>query len=536
MTPDVAPRRSETTPVRTTASNERATQRPRPGSGAFDLLLIVLLACALRIPTMHLSVAGDPDESSFILAGRELTQGHLPYVTYWDHKPLGSTVLIAAAMTAFGQSVVAVRALGLASVIATGWLLYFSARRVAPGRVAPLAAGLLYVAFSDRLVGASTMTEVLLAPYTACGVLLLLTLPERRGTASLAATFAVAGLSFGIATWIKYVPSIPATLAGIVALIRLLRRPEGGLRRTIGFGALFVLGLLFATLVSICVYWLRGDLDVFLDANISFAGRYTGGMQDDPRGAIFFAISQSTRVAGEIWPLLLLALGTIFPTGRAYLFREGTSYAGALLFAWTAGETLSVAAQTKFYVSQYPLLLPPLSLLSAIAIGAYARNLARPRHVERVAALTTLLVAIGPCVATLRETVAEVSHGDVPRQIAKLIDAEAHPGDATFVANYEPIIYFLARAPLPTRYAYSAALIGAHEAVIPIDAHAEIRRILDTRPKFIVLNKSWRDDPVYWDPDMMLLLEQTVARGYVQRADWKLAASKGTVALFVRSD
>jgi hypothetical protein len=43
----------------------------------------------------------------------------------------------------------------------------------------------------------------------------------------------------------------------------------------------------------------------------------------------------------------------------------------------------------------------------------------------------------------------------VPRRIADIVAAELMPGDpGLFVANHEPIIYFLARTGLPTRYAF----------------------------------------------------------------------------------
>jgi 4-amino-4-deoxy-L-arabinose transferase-like glycosyltransferase len=221
-----------------------------------DLALVALLALALRLPSASLSVFASADESAFILDAREVLLGHLPYLTFWDHKPLGSTLMIAAAMALFGQSVEVVRALGLACVVGTAWALYLIARRVWPDRLVALGAAALYVAYSTRISGIATITEILLAPFTAAGVLLLLVAAVRqRDGRDAALAWAAAGLSFGIAVWIKYVPAIPAALTGgLLLLAALLRRERGGLACAIGHGALFSVGLLPPTAASIGVY------------------------------------------------------------------------------------------------------------------------------------------------------------------------------------------------------------------------------------------------------------------------------------------
>ena len=187
--------------------------RQSPRARVVDLASIALFAIALRCLTLSTSVI-DVDEGAFVLAAREMTLGHLPYLTFWDHKPLGSTTLIAAALVAFGHSIETVRVLALACVIATAWSLHAIAWRVSPDRLTPLMAASLYIAFSTRLLGLGLMNEILLAPFTAAGVLLLLPAPERRGDLEAALRFAAAGLSFGIAVWIKYVPALPAALVG----------------------------------------------------------------------------------------------------------------------------------------------------------------------------------------------------------------------------------------------------------------------------------------------------------------------------------
>ncbi len=147
--------------------------------------------------------------------------------------------------------------------------------------------------------------------------------------------------------------------------------------------------------------------------------------------------------------------------------------------------------------------------------------------------LAVAFAAFGPVAVHARAVATALSRADVPREIAEIVAPELGPGDRVFVANYEPIIYFLAGTTLPTRFAFPVLLTGPHMSVSPVDPRAEVQRILDGRPKFIVFNTSWRDAPVPWDPELMALVERAVERDYAPRAAWTLAESMGSVQLLV---
>jgi 4-amino-4-deoxy-L-arabinose transferase-like glycosyltransferase len=138
-----------------------------------EVALVLALAFAVRAPFWEISVI-DWDESVFILQAREMLWGHLPYTTLRDIKRPGSATLIAGAMLLFGERVLAARILAFACVAATALLLRLIVREIGGSRAAGLLAAILYVAFSARLGGLVAHTEVLLAPFSAAGVLLLL--------------------------------------------------------------------------------------------------------------------------------------------------------------------------------------------------------------------------------------------------------------------------------------------------------------------------------------------------------------------------
>jgi hypothetical protein len=130
------------------------------------LLLLVLLVLFVRLPGMVPSVF-DWDENLFMLSARALLQGQFPYVAVFDNKPLGGSMLIAAAMTVLRSSVLAVRLLGCLSVAATTLLLPRFVRLLKLPPTTGLAAAILRAAFSAQLyLGQATYTELLLAPFT----------------------------------------------------------------------------------------------------------------------------------------------------------------------------------------------------------------------------------------------------------------------------------------------------------------------------------------------------------------------------------
>lgn len=100
---------------------------------------------------------------------------------------------------------------------------------------------------------------------------------------------------------------------------------------------------------------------------------------------------------------------------------------------------------------------------------------------------------------------------DTPTRIADAIRAEMRPGDVVFVANSQPVIYFLTGSPLPTRFPFPAHLTGAFGDLAGVNMDAELARVLATRPRFIV------QDIQHWygvRPEARALIAASLAAEY----------------------
>jgi hypothetical protein len=119
------------------------------------LLLITVLT---RLPFYFVDVV-DWDESTFILMGQSVLDGHLPYLELWDVKPPLAFVAYAAFIALLGKSLVAIRLAGTICVFITSWLVYSIGKYISDRRGGIFAAILFIVATALISGGQATMTE-----------------------------------------------------------------------------------------------------------------------------------------------------------------------------------------------------------------------------------------------------------------------------------------------------------------------------------------------------------------------------------------
>jgi hypothetical protein len=111
---------------------------------------------------------------------------------------------------------------------------------------------------------------------------------------------------------------------------------------------------------------------------------------------------------------------------------------------------------------------------------------------------------------------------DVPRLVADRIAISARIG-TVYVFNYEPIIYYLADAPPPTRYVLLPAEFGARELA------AEVRRIMSLRPSYIVVT----DAPLFFiPPEVQDIVQGELAKNYVLDSDFVSSLTAEHVRLY----
>jgi 4-amino-4-deoxy-L-arabinose transferase-like glycosyltransferase len=488
-----------------------------PGKWVWPPLIMLSVALVLRAASFDLSVI-DWDESMYLLQAREWLRGGWPLVATWDLHPVGGPAMVAVALLAFGESVISVRLLGLLAVFATAWILCLTVRILGGPRAVGIGAGLLYIIHTAIHAGLATNTELLFAPLT-CAALAIGVNALRYETMPSWRALIAMGLLIGWALTIKQVIFPLGCLSFALPMLPAYVRGSLSLRRGIVMAAAYALLCATPTLAFAFAYFSKGQLAAFLDGSILAPLRYVQHPIELPAVA-----KEVLKTCFSLCWLIVLALVAVARIGAPHSFRQEQS---AINFAllWVLAGCLAVAGPGQFYDHYFLILVPPLSLLAAIGAWRVAR-MGRPG----------IAVAIFACLITVTAsdlwldrfphlirlgrlseccTLGSSAKPDVPRIVAGRIAEELAPGEPIFVVNYQPIVYFLSHAALPTKVFFPVDLVGAFNFT-DVDVGVELNRVLASRPRFIVV-----------DRDRMFLVRPN-ARNVIEaklKADYSLAAT-----------
>ncbi len=122
---------------------------------AFCLLGISVL---VRFPYYFVDVI-NWDESTFILMGQSLLDGHLPYTELWDLKPPLAFTTYAFLIMLLGKNILGIRIAGTICVFLTAWLVYLVGRYIGSNSAGIFAGILTIVTVTAIDSGQATMTE-----------------------------------------------------------------------------------------------------------------------------------------------------------------------------------------------------------------------------------------------------------------------------------------------------------------------------------------------------------------------------------------
>jgi 4-amino-4-deoxy-L-arabinose transferase-like glycosyltransferase len=206
------------------------------------------LSVIIRLPFFFVDVI-NWDESTFILMGQSVLDGHLPYTELWDLKPPLLFFCYGLFICLLGKSVIAIRLAGALCVALSAWLIYLVTKSIWNRQVGILAGTLFIIGCSLLPKAQATMSEyVALVPLLAA--LALLVLKQLRlgvlfGTGFLLASAAMIRLN------LAYV----CIIVGLLVIFQKFTKGEiNFLRRGICYG----LGSFLAVMLTFIPYWVTG--------------------------------------------------------------------------------------------------------------------------------------------------------------------------------------------------------------------------------------------------------------------------------------
>jgi 4-amino-4-deoxy-L-arabinose transferase-like glycosyltransferase len=507
-------------------------QAPHPAlswrTQSFIAVIFLLLVLIPRIPTFFRSVL-DWDESLYFLMAAAWRQGHLPYTTIWDNKPIGIYAIFAVFQAIFGERIAAIRAATVVFVSLAAFTVFKITFILAnpAGRAAVLCAifaGLLFILGAFGNDGLSANTELFMAACTSLGVLAALS--GEYFTGRLVLQGGLTGLALGAAFMVKYVAvfEAPAVLFLLAASC-----PPRGIRRIL---AAALAGAALPLMLAIMVYGMANQLPLWWETSI--ASNFRRLAPPIPAGAIPAALNLQLARWGALYSLaaLLLASAAVGLTRSLWsrqLTRDRLHH--FFLAAWLLGGGVGVAVSKSFYDHYFLQLLPVLCVTAGWIIARalhYIKNWPRYRL-----GLILLLLALQPALtagAALRDAAAPVltfhnGHFAIRPDPSAVISGDINAalaartadlsGPAIYVFDGQPIIYALTRQAPPTRYVLPSVLSKNFLGhVANVDAAAEVRQILAENPIFIVRDWHPPRNPKTVNQTVYIEMDQALAARY----------------------
>lgn len=490
-------------------------------AGGFALLVL-----ALRSVTFFHSVE-NWDESLYLLMARSMLDGHTLYTEIWDHKPPGIFVLFALAQLAFGRSVLAIRIAAWLAVTASATILFLIGRRLR-SPLTGLVAGVLYATYALNDGGLASNVEIFFTPFVLALLHRVVAATARELLDRPGRALAI-GLLAGIAIQLKYVVVFDFAafaLALAPALLREARLDRPG--RLTRFVAAAAAGALAPFLLCAAIFAASGHFADYADANFAANARYVGEVGIDvPKLA--FMIVRRVREAFPLWLSVALA-----PFVLAMRRLEADTRRGIVIaLVWAAFAFLGLLAMRRMFAHYFLGLTAPLCLLAALVVCAAVESGDRTRAET---ALLLALVLLGPVLRSVEKPVSTgvrtffhrvVRHeplwGDEPAQVAAYLGPRVGAQDYLYVADYQPILYYLLPVRIPTRFVLPPHLAAEkwHD-LTGFDPEGELRAIFAKRPAFVI-EAGDGDTPFY------RILHEELARGY------ELDHTIGTVRIYRRA-
>ena len=500
------------------------------------VLLLALLVLALRAP-FWFPVVINWDESTFIIVAQSMLEGQMLYDDTWDMKPPLVFSAVAAFLSTFGKSIVAVRVGGALLVLATALFVYGIARRLTGQLVALLSAAAYVVAASLLYDGQATLSEHIAVLPLMAGLSLLVAGAPARSASAMAWRGALLGLLISAACLARL------NLAFLAIAVGLLWACHPGHQTvTSRIVALIAYGLGGMTLLgaTIVPYLWSDSLAIWWQSMVLAPLAYTGAGDSWVLATLKLA-KRSLEVAWSALPFALFFLG-FGAAGLAYAVHrlrraQGQEKWALLVLIVVFATTLATAIVTGHGHSHYLLQVAPFLAIFA-GIPLTARAWPKP-------ALTLCAVAfLGATVLAFRPVVLEAGglidriernealvYGDAV-DAAAFIRTLGLQDDASLFAMSDHIVYWMLDKTPPTRAAthpsniFKPAILAAVYGASSSPA-SELAKIFASRPTLVLKRQN-----TWYMRDFAA--ERAQLERYLQ--DYDLVYDTGSLEIYLRAD
>lgn len=510
-------------------------------------LCFFLLVIALRLETFY-QVVLNWDESLYLLIADEWLHGHPPYTTLWDNKPPGIYAIFAVGLLLFGHTIFSMR-MAACLFVAIGCYFLYRTGRIMPGgnTTVGLMAGILYAIVSVNNYGNASNTEAFYITFTICAFSIILAGNVQFEAATLKSYWQIflVGLLLGIGFEIKYVVLFDFIAATVILTLSLLTQPnvQQGYTTLLKCLAALTVGFLLPCLLVSFGFWCANLFDEYSYAN--FAANKARTINNSVSIDIpLQAILNQLRTNYPLW-IFVFATPIYLLFFKKFNLREHWTLTSICIWFFTILLCMSLVFRTAFYDNYFLQLAPAICLLSAFWLGKLISiQTGQERREKLFSSLVVgfLLLLIAHNQNVMQHLVAGAKRvyfahvkgiqnwEDVPAQAGEYVKKYVTSGDYIYVANYEPILYFLSASKIPSQYAaHPPFLIPSVDfpSITTVNPLQELDAIMQKQPVFVI----WREAEFrqYTEAGKLYLesLKKYLSQNYV--LDQSIAGTPSTI-------
>jgi 4-amino-4-deoxy-L-arabinose transferase-like glycosyltransferase len=487
----------------------------------FVFLFLLLLSTVIRLP-FYFPIVINWDESSNILLGQNILDGHLPYTDLWDLKPPLAFLFYAGAIALLGKSIISVRIAGTVCVALSAFLTYLTGKTIWNHRTGLLGSVICVAMLSFPLSGQAVMTEhVALVPML--GALSILVMKEYSPR-----NLFLAGILMAIATFVRLNLAYVSVLVGLSIVVCIFITPPYSIRTALLRGLAYVSGGCLVLLLIFLPYAVTGYQKLWLSsvliAPLNYA-RFQLSAMDAFREHLGYIGNSLTLKTG---PLLvvnsLMWFGGL--SGLVFIHLQwrrkplATKLRIALLATFLIGTFISIIAGGAAFF-HYQLQLFPFMALFAAAFAHLCLSGYSPRLITFVSLLivgVSILSVIPQYNKIISLYLAEQSLPYGPAcEIAKYIKEENTSGEPIFMMTDQIVYWLINQKPLSKSTVHPSNISKEYilSAIVGpgTTTEMELTKILAKKPRFIVLaSDSWH---YLRKPVACALLRETLDTHYI---------------------
>jgi hypothetical protein len=423
------------------------------------VLLLTLVALVTRMGEFHNPTTLD-DEQFYLLTGKAMLHGELPYVDIWDRKPIGLFLIYAGIAALGGDNVLLYHLAAALAALGTSILILKLGERIADRR-GGLAAGVAYLFLLPTMGGSGGQSPVFYNLLIAAAA--LLTFDAFVFSRALWPRAIAAMTLCGLAIQVKPTCIFEGCFFGLLLLCAAWRERREA-RQVAALAAAMITIALMPTIAAFATYAALGHFDDMWIATVV---------------SIFTKapLRWSDRTAHLLQFLIFLGIPTAAVIGSVahLLRRRGVDRLNLFLGGWVLAAMLGYLSVPNFFDHYALPLMVPFSV-------AMAPLFAKPRY-----GLPLLASVLALPVLFLSNSPARAFRGNPDfDEMANFVGSQLH-GGCLYVYNGPTALYTATNACRLTRFVFPDHLeteVESHS--IPASADIEVEGVFARRPTVVV--------------------------------------------------